>query len=82
MRFRHGYYRHKAFRDVYIEIINPQYKDEKKFKGRVNWWNLGFTGDPWIMRHNDPIEIEAKEFKNWTRIYISDISRLSLDRNK
>jgi hypothetical protein len=65
MRFKPGYYIHEAAMDVFIEILKPQYQDEKRFKGRVRYWNLGFTGNPWVIGFNEPIEIQAKDFSKW-----------------
>lgn len=65
MRFRHGYYIHNTARDCFIEILKPQFQDLKRFKGRVRWWALGHTGNPWVLRMNDPIEISADQFANW-----------------
>lgn len=65
---RRGYYMHKDEMDCFIEILRSQYQDSKRFKGRARWWNLGFTGNPWVIRENDPIEIRVKDIKNWIPI--------------
>lgn len=65
MRFRAGYYIHTTAKDCFIEVLKSQFQDSKRFKGRVRWWALGYTGNPWVLRWNDPIEISADQFKNW-----------------
>lgn len=59
-----GFYIHKNAMDCYIEILKVQYQDSKRIKARVRWWVLGYTGNPWVARFNDPIEIKLEDFKN------------------
>lgn len=81
-RFHRGFYRHNQFKDVFIEIIKSQYQDAKRFKGRVRWWNLGFTGNPWILFPNEPIEINRKDMNDWKPYSFDAILELSQNRGK
>lgn len=63
-----GFYMHANAMDCCIEIIKVQYRDSKRIKARVRWWNLGFTGNAWVLRFNDPIEISTSELPNWKQI--------------
>ncbi len=64
---RRGFYKHKESMDCFIEILRVQYQDSKRVRARVRWWCLGFTGNPWPIRENDPIVIDASQFNNWIR---------------
>jgi len=35
---------HPHFRDVFIEIVRIQYRDEKRVKAKIRWWNRGYKG--------------------------------------
>jgi hypothetical protein len=80
MIFKKGYYKHTECKDIFIEILNPQYQDTKRFKGRVRYWNLGFTGNPWVLLINEPVEIQAKDFNNWS--LFSEDAILELSKNR
>lgn len=62
------YYKHKNCMDVCIEILKIQFRNDKKLKARVTWWNLGYTGNPWVIHHNVPIEIQGKDLADWEEI--------------
>lgn len=68
MRSKH-FYKHKNNVDVFIEVIKVQYRDAKRIKARVNFYNQGYTNNPWIILHNQPIIIVAEQFTNWVEIY-------------
>ncbi len=59
---------HKDAMDCFIELFKIQYEDSKRIKGRASWFNLGFTGNPWVIRLNDPIEIRQEHAEHWIPI--------------
>lgn len=67
MKFARGFYKHKAFKDVFIEILRVQYVDEKRTKARVIWWNMGYVGEPYMIHRNEPIIIKKEQYENWVR---------------
>lgn len=54
---------HKNAMDCYIEVLEKT--DEKWL---VNWWNLGFTGNPWLVLEHQLIEVKKEDEKNWIEI--------------
>ncbi len=65
---RPGFYMHRNAMDCFIEITRIQYQDLERLKARVRWLNLGYTGNPWVIRSNDAIEIKVNDLKNWISI--------------
>lgn len=59
---------HRNAMDCFIEITRIQYQDLERLKARVRWLNLGYTGNPWVIRSNDAIEIKVNDLKNWISI--------------
>ena len=50
---------HPQFRDILMEVVKITYRDEKRVKAKVNWWNRGFDGtSPWPLF----AEPETREF--------------------
>jgi hypothetical protein len=41
---RKGFWRHERFMDVVMEVLKCGYKDHKRVKVRVMWWNRGQSG--------------------------------------
>lgn len=81
--FKTGYYRHKAFKDVYIEVLPGRYIGPKYSKLKINWWNLGFTGNPWrIFSRSDKITVYKEDYKSWLKLSENDIINLSMDKNR
>jgi hypothetical protein len=44
-----GLYKHKNSMDVFIKVLRTTYRDLNKVKMKVEWWNLGYTGNPWLL---------------------------------
>lgn len=78
--FTTGFYKHNECKDVFIEVLKPQYQDSKRFKGRIRYWNLGFTGYPWVLKHNEPVEITSDQYNNWQKYSLEAILELSKNR--
>lgn len=60
-----GFWLHERFMDVFIEVLRVQYRDAKRIRLRVRWWNRGASGNPFPIRMNDPITIQTKDLKHW-----------------
>lgn len=71
MRFWPGYWTHENFMDVVVQVHKTQYEDNKRSKLKVTWWNRGWSGKPWPLYQNQPLEV--KNFNGWKRI--NDIER-------
>lgn len=55
------YISHPKFRDVFIEIVKITYRDNKRVKCKIRWWNKGCTGNPWLLfpeSHNYEFTLE------------------------
>lgn len=71
---RPGFWMHENAMDVCIEIIKVQYGDQKRTKFKVRWWNLGYTGNPWLIPYPDQfarpsvLELQNKDFSKWHNI--------------
>lgn len=63
-----GFYMHKNAVDVFIEVVKVQYRDAKRFKIKAIVWNLGYTGNPWILLPSfQKYEIKIEDAKNWIK---------------
>lgn len=57
---------HENFKDVFFEVIKTQYQGPKYRKIRGRWWNLGFTGNPWLADiRPQTIKIFEKDWARW-----------------
>lgn len=63
--FRPGFYIHENAMDTYMEVIKVQYRDHKRTKMRVVWWNMGFTNQPWKITQSHSLEISRKLSNGW-----------------
>lgn len=54
------FYKHPKFKDVCVQVID----DLPDGRYLVEWWNLGYTGNPWPMGVTDYIYING----NWENI--------------
>lgn len=59
-----GYYKHERSMDLVMEVLKTQYRDEKRIKVKVRWWNLGWTGNAWTFGQ-EKLEIQVSDLKNW-----------------
>lgn len=46
---KYGTYIHESAKDLFIQIMKIQYVSTNHLKVRVTWWNIGFTGEPWLV---------------------------------
>lgn len=72
-KFRRGFWTHDRFSDVFIEIVKVQFvKPNEYTKMKVNWWNRGQMGKPWIISYRpEKIKIKAKDYKYWSRYEVT-----------
>ena len=66
-----GFYMHKDAMDVCMEVVRIPYRDNKRYRLKIRWWNLGYTGNPWLL---DPMLFSLTIFKtdaHW--IYINNL---------
>lgn len=50
--------------DLAIEVLKTQYRDEKRIKVKVQWWNLGWTDQVYPFKR-EKIEIKVEDIKKW-----------------
>lgn len=60
---------HESMRDVYVEVLQSRRRPDH-MRMQVKWWNLGFTGKPWLVPLRGPfqyqwIEISDREWLKW-----------------
>jgi hypothetical protein len=56
---RHRFYMHKNSMDICLEILKShQYNiNPDRYSIRGMWWNLGYTGNPWVCHLGHRFEI-------------------------
>lgn len=65
------YYMHKAAKDVFVEVLRVMGESDDSLSVLVQWWNLGFTGNPWMLpnRTGGPLQqvisIKKDHIPNW-----------------
>lgn len=63
---RPGFWMHENGMDVCIEVKRVQYSDSKRLKLKVLWWNLGYSGNPFLIYYNEQkVEILKKDLHKW-----------------
>jgi hypothetical protein len=68
-----GYYMHKDCADVFIQVVKMAYRGPRYSKIKVIWWNLGYTGNPWMvpsraMSGIETIKINNDKLKDWVQL--------------
>ncbi len=57
---------HKDAMDCFIKILHTQTSEPNTYI--VEWWNLGYTGDPWQVLTTSKISIKPVDEGNWSPI--------------
>ena len=61
---RKGFYIHDRAMDVFVEIYHIYFIDDKRLRGKCNWWNIGY-GSPYKILSGRQIEIKASDLMKW-----------------
>jgi len=56
---------HQRFMDVFIEIIRVTYKDDKRVKGKLVWWNRSQTGCPFVISTMQNFEFTREKWNEF-----------------
>lgn len=66
---RPGFWMHENGMDCCIEVLRIQYSDQKRVKVKARWWNLGYTGNPWLIDPKiETIELKRADLPKWHNI--------------
>lgn len=69
MVFKKGDYMHEKCMDVFIEVVAVEYQDRYYTRLKVLWWNLGWTGECWVIDPEpESININSSEYENWKQL--------------
>lgn len=74
---RCGFWMHVNSMDVCLEVCRVPYYDAKRVKVKGRWWNLGYTGNPWMISGMklESLEIPTEQLKNW--VFISGKTQIA-----
>jgi len=64
---------HEKMMDVCFEIVKIQYRDDKVYKLKGTWWNLGYTGNPYVIDRNAKITIKAGDWNKWKKLTLDKV---------
>lgn len=67
------YYRHKAYRDTFIEVVAIRHLHHDGIKLKVMHYNFGCEGKPWPITKAYTTIIHVNDYKNWEEV--TDITR-------
>lgn len=74
MQFRRlKYYRHKNYRDVFVQILGQPYPCHQGVKLKVQYMNFGCDGIPFLMPGPKHIGIKTEEYPDW--VEVTDITK-------
>jgi hypothetical protein len=63
-------YMHKHGMDCYINLIKfPIRLPDGSLILKVEWYNLGFTGNPWRLGLKQRIRLSPEQLQDWREIY-------------
>lgn len=66
---RPGFWMHENGMDCCIEVIRVQYSDQKRIIVKARWWNLGYTGNPWLIDPRvETIKLNRQDLSKWHNI--------------
>lgn len=64
-----GFYVHDNTMDVFIEVTRMPYRDAKRVRLKVRWWNFGYVGKPYLISNSEQsITIAAEDIAKWKRL--------------
>ena len=63
---RPGFWMHEDAMDVCIEVKRIQYSNTNKLVLKILWWNLGYSGNPFLLYYNpQTVTILRKDLHKW-----------------
>lgn len=63
---RPGFYMHAKALDVFIEVLHD---------GRYRWWNLGYTGQPWMLPRKVPYgDVSKLKPQGWVALSVEQMN--------
>lgn len=66
---RPGFWMHENGMDVCIEVLKVQYRDSKRVILKARWWNLGYTGNPWVIfPRPETLKLKPEDLSKWHNI--------------
>lgn len=69
MKFKeHHYYKHKAFRDVCIQVIKVSFACEDYVKMKIEYVAIGNSGEPRKLVEKKNYVVTSEDFENWILI--------------
>lgn len=66
-------YKHENNTDVAFEIIRTHYRDAKRIKLKIFWWNI--VGNPYPLGIIENIEIKMSDWNNWKPKLLSEVKK-------
>ena len=64
-----GKWVHEKFKDVFIDVTELLGESDEYIRLKVNWWNQGQTGIPFLLFQASPqiIRIKKEDFSKWSK---------------
>lgn len=64
---------HPRFRDVFIEAIRVVYRDEKRVKVKIRWWNRSHDGrNPFPISNVETMEFSPEKWNEFVSYNLID----------
>jgi|GEM_PF-4540399 len=74
--FIKGYWKHKRFLDVFIQVLSVSYVGPEYTKLKVLWWNENKHGEPFVIFYEpQTIKITKEENENWEMLCPSIVTK-------
>ena len=68
------YYKHINSMDVCIQVVKIRYIGDKSVTLIVNIWNLGYTGNPWLINTQKNYIISSEQYGNYKQLSSEELS--------
>ena len=69
--FSPGYWTHRRFMDVFIEVLSVPYQCPNYTKLKIKWHNKGQANSPYLISDkHQKIVIMSSDYKHWKKIEI------------
>lgn len=64
-----GYFMHNNCLDVAIHVLKVQFEQPGKYvKMKIDYYNLGYDGKPWIIERNNNFVVNVDQYHNWVKL--------------
>lgn len=66
-RMAEMFFTHPQFKDIFIELLAVQYRDDDRIKIKVRYWNKSQTGNPFCLHLTNKLTLTPQKWREFVR---------------